>query len=85
MESSSSFEDASASSSTGDAQVLWIGFVAAGISVLGRNTQGVRLMRVDEGSKVVCVARTEADEEEPEEAETPAESEIPNLESDEEI
>ena len=57
----------------------------AGISVLGRNTQGVRLMRVDEGSKVVCVARTEADEEEPEEAETPAESEIPNLESDEEI
>ena len=52
----------------------------AGISVLGRNTQGVRLMRVDEGS-----ARTEADEEEPEEAETPAESEIPNLESDEEI
>ena len=35
--------------------------------------------------KVVCVARTEADEEEPEEAETPAESEIPNLESDEEI
>ena len=57
----------------------------AGISVLGRNTQGVRLMRVDEGSKVVCVARPEADEEEPEEAETPAESEIPNLESDEEI
>ncbi len=41
----------------------------AGISVLGRNTQGVRLMRVEGGSKVVCVARTEAEEEEPEEAE----------------
>ena len=38
------------------------------ISTLGRNTQGVRLMRVSEGSKVVCVARAEA-EEEPEEAE----------------
>ena len=37
------------------------------ISVLGRNTQGVRLMRVGEDSKVVCVARAEA---EPEEAET---------------
>ena len=34
------------------------------ISTLGRNTQGVRLMRVSEGSKVVCVARAEADEEE---------------------
>ena len=37
------------------------------ISVLGRNTQGVRLMRVAEDSKVVCVARAEA---EPEEDET---------------
>ena len=34
------------------------------ISTLGRNTQGVRLMRVSEGSKVVCVARAEAEEEE---------------------
>ena len=33
------------------------------ISTLGRNTQGVRLMRVEEGSKVVCVARAEAEEE----------------------
>ncbi len=31
------------------------------ISTLGRNTQGVRLMRVAEGSKVVGVARAEAD------------------------
>ena len=30
------------------------------ISVLGRNTQGVRLMRVGEDSKVMCVARAEA-------------------------
>ena len=30
----------------------------AGISVLGRNTQGVRLMRVDEGSKVVRANRS---------------------------
>ena len=42
------------------------------ISTLGRNTQGVRLMRVAEDSKVVCVARAEAEEddaaeEEPEE------------------
>ena len=35
------------------------------ISTLGRNTQGVRLMRVSEGSKVVCVARAEAEEELP--------------------
>ena len=34
------------------------------ISTLSRNTQGVRLMRVAEGSKVVCVARAEAEEEE---------------------
>ena len=38
------------------------------ISTLGRTTQGVRLMRVAEDSKVVCVARAEA-EEEPEETE----------------
>ena len=33
------------------------------ISTLGRNTQGVRLMRVEAGCKVVGVARAEADEE----------------------
>ena len=37
------------------------------ISVQGRNTQGVRLMRVQENSRVVCVARAEAEEEAPEE------------------
>ena len=39
------------------------------ISTLGRNTQGVRLMRVAEDSKVVCVARAEAEEEPEEETE----------------
>ncbi len=39
------------------------------ISTLGRNTQGVRLMRVAEESKVVCVARAEAEEEQEEEPE----------------
>ncbi len=38
----------------------------ADISLQGRNTQGVRVMRVDEGSRVVCVARAEAEEEEAE-------------------
>ena len=37
------------------------------ISTLGRNTQGVRLMKVGEGTKVVCVARAEAEEEAPDE------------------
>ena len=37
------------------------------ISTLGRTTQGVRLMRVAEDSKVVCVARAEAEEDEAEE------------------
>lgn len=45
----------------------------ADIRVCGRNTQGVRLMRVAEGSQVVGVARAEAEEEEEvaEEALTP--------------
>jgi DNA gyrase subunit A len=32
------------------------------ISTLGRNTQGVRIMRVQENCKVVCVARAEAED-----------------------
>ncbi|MBE5773283.1 MAG: DNA gyrase subunit A [Clostridiales bacterium] len=40
------------------------------ISTLGRNTQGVRLMRVEDDCKVVCVARAEAEEEEAVETET---------------
>ena len=38
-----------------------------GIPVLGRNTQGVRVMRVAEGSHVVGVTRAEKEEEVPEE------------------
>jgi len=34
------------------------------VSVQGRNTQGVRIMRVNEGVKVVCVARAEPEDEE---------------------
>ena len=37
----------------------------------GRNTQGVRIMRVEEGSQVVCVAPAEAEEDEEGEAELP--------------
>jgi len=44
------------------------------ISVLGRNTQGVRLMRVGEDSKVICVARAEAEPEEDAEASEIAEN-----------
>ncbi len=33
------------------------------ISVQGRNTQGVRIMRVDDGARVVCVARAEPEDE----------------------
>ena len=39
---------------------------ASEISSLGRNTQGVRLMRVQENSRVVCVARAEAEDEDDE-------------------
>ncbi len=34
------------------------------ISVQGRNTQGVRIMRVEEGARVVCVARAEPEDDE---------------------
>ncbi len=44
------------------------------ISTLGRNTQGVRLMRVAEESKVVCVARAEAEEDETDEADDTADT-----------
>lgn len=36
----------------------------AGISVLGRSTQGVRLMRVSDGAKVISIARTDKEDEE---------------------
>ena len=40
-----------------------------GISTYGRATQGVRLMRVAEGSRVISIARTEKEEAEEEKAE----------------
>ncbi|MDD3214178.1 MAG: DNA gyrase subunit A [Eubacteriales bacterium] len=40
----------------------------ADIRVCGRNTQGVRLMRIAEGARIVAVARAEQEEEEDEEA-----------------
>jgi DNA gyrase subunit A len=46
------------------------------ISTLGRNTQGVRLMRVADESKVISVARAEAEEEETGEAEEGVDEEI---------
>ena len=44
------------------------------ISILSRNTQGVRLMRVEEDCRVVCVARAEAEEETEEAAVEPVEA-----------
>ncbi|HSI33321.1 MAG TPA: DNA gyrase subunit A [Tepidisphaeraceae bacterium] len=43
----------------------------------GRNAQGVRLIRVDEGDKLVAMARVDA-EERPAEGETPAEGAVPD-------
>jgi DNA gyrase subunit A len=47
---------------------------ADAITSQGRNTQGVRVMRVAEGSKVVCVARAEQEPEEAEETADEAEN-----------
>jgi len=44
------------------------------VSVIGRNTQGVRLMRVDDGTKVVSVAVVPHSEETAEDAAEPAET-----------
>ena len=41
-----------------------IRMAAKDISTYGRFTQGVRLMRVAEGSKVISIARTEPEEDE---------------------
>ena len=46
----------------------------AEISVYGRATQGVRLMRVAEGSRVISIARTEKEAAEDAAEETPAEA-----------
>jgi DNA gyrase subunit A len=46
-----------------------IRMAVADISSQSRNTQGVRLMRVAQSSRVVCLARAEQEPDEPEEAE----------------
>jgi len=55
------------------------------ISVYGRTTQGVRLMRVNEGSRVISIARTEKEEgaetEAPIETEAESEAEAPETEA----
>jgi DNA gyrase subunit A len=33
------------------------------VSIMGRNTQGVRLIRLDEGDRLVGIERVEGDEE----------------------
>ena len=45
------------------------------VRLCGRFTQGVKLMKLAEGSHVVGVARAEKEEEEPEEIETEGEAE----------
>ena len=50
----------------------------ADIRLSGRNTQGVRIMRIAEGSEVVAVARSEAEEDDlPEESDAPQAEEAP--------
>jgi DNA gyrase subunit A len=46
---------------------------AAGISTLSRSTQGVRLMRIGDGAKVIAIARTDK-EEDIDDGEIPAET-----------
>ena len=44
------------------------------VSILGRSTQGVRLMRVGEGSRVICIETTEREEEKPDSEDESVES-----------
>ena len=48
---------------------------ASDVSVLGRSTQGVRIMKVDEGSQIVAMAKAFISEDEDEEAEDGEEAE----------
>jgi DNA gyrase subunit A len=51
---------------------------ASDISVIGRNTQGVRIMSLDEGDTVVAVVRVPPEEEgEPPTAGAPSSAEAP--------
>jgi len=56
--------------------------VSAGeISKIGRNTKGVRIMKMKEGSKIVCVAVTKSDKSQDELAESLEETEVENIEN----
>ena len=48
---------------------------AANISLLSRATQGVRIMRIMEGSRVICIEKTDREEEAAEETEAETDSE----------
>lgn len=52
MEALSSYEDGSTSSSSGEGQVLWIGFVAAGIAVLGFGSNFVPAKKIYSGNGI---------------------------------
>ena len=53
------------------------------ISLLGRNTQGVKIMRLKEGSKVVCIATSEHEDDEEKSIESVIEENIVNNENNE--
>jgi len=54
---------------------------AADVRLCGRATQGVRIMKLAEGSQVVAVCRAEPEEEEPEEAGFPEEDGLSGLDA----
>jgi DNA gyrase subunit A len=51
------------------------------IRVIGRNTQGVRLMGLNEGDKIASIAKVAREEEEPAGAETGTETHTPTPEN----
>ena len=48
---------------------------AANISMLSRATQGVRIMRIMDGSRVICIEKTDREEEAAEETEAETDGE----------
>lgn len=62
-----------------DAGVI-IRMAVSGISTYGRAAQGVKLMNLDEGMKVISIARTDHEEEEPEAPEGSEQADAPKAE-----
>ncbi|WP_413377081.1 DNA gyrase subunit A [Alkalihalobacillus sp. 1P02AB] len=54
-----------------------------GISITGRNTQGVKVIRIDEGEEVATVARVEIEDEEINDLEDEVESNVESMEQEE--